>query len=200
MVRGLGALDFVLCLGYRGEIVKEYFLEYNEALANDFVLSNGGRDVELLGATSGLAHHLRGHRRTGDDRRAAQGRRVVHRQAVFLATAATVSPTPLDEMVATLERSGKTGLFVSVRPRLEDHVVPATATSSSRSRASRLETFGSTGYFVFRREIFDVIEAARSRREALRAADRAMRGSCLPYDGFWEPMDTIKDKQKLGAS
>ena len=34
--------DFVLCLGYKGECIKEYFLNYNEALSNDFVLSNGG--------------------------------------------------------------------------------------------------------------------------------------------------------------
>ena len=41
--------DFVLCLGYKGECIKDYFLSYNEALSNDFVLSNGGRDVELGG-------------------------------------------------------------------------------------------------------------------------------------------------------
>ena len=41
--------DFVLCLGYKAESVKEYFLSYSEALSNDFVLSNGGRDVQLLG-------------------------------------------------------------------------------------------------------------------------------------------------------
>ena len=35
---------------HRAEVVKDYFLAYNEALANDFVLSNGGRDVELLGS------------------------------------------------------------------------------------------------------------------------------------------------------
>ena len=42
--------DFIICLGYKGESIKEYFLNYNEALSNDFVLSNGGRDVELLGS------------------------------------------------------------------------------------------------------------------------------------------------------
>jgi NDP-sugar pyrophosphorylase family protein len=42
--------DFILCLGYRAETIKEYFLNYNEALSNDFILSNGGRDVELLGS------------------------------------------------------------------------------------------------------------------------------------------------------
>jgi glucose-1-phosphate cytidylyltransferase len=42
--------DFILCLGYKAEAVKEYFLNYNEALSNDFVLANGGREVHLLGA------------------------------------------------------------------------------------------------------------------------------------------------------
>ena len=43
-----GHKDFILCLGYKAEAIKEYFLNYNEALSNDFVLSGGGRDVELL--------------------------------------------------------------------------------------------------------------------------------------------------------
>src|SRR5712692_6783317 len=44
-----GHTRFVLCLGYRGEVIKDYFLNYNEALSNDFVLSDGGQRVELLG-------------------------------------------------------------------------------------------------------------------------------------------------------
>ncbi len=40
--------DFVICLGHKGDVIKEYFLNYNEALANDFVLSQGGAHVELL--------------------------------------------------------------------------------------------------------------------------------------------------------
>ena len=43
-----GHKDFVLCLGYRGDMVREYFLKYNEAMTNDFVLSEGGRKVELM--------------------------------------------------------------------------------------------------------------------------------------------------------
>src|SRR5262249_12287666 len=43
-----GHRDFVLCLGYRGDMIREYFLNYNEAMSNDFVLSKGGRSVELL--------------------------------------------------------------------------------------------------------------------------------------------------------
>ena len=43
-----GHRDFVLCLGYKGEMIKEYFTNYNEWLSNDFVFSNGGRRVKLL--------------------------------------------------------------------------------------------------------------------------------------------------------
>ena len=43
-----GFTDFVLCLGYKAEAIKHFFLTYNEAMANDFVLSNGGADVHLL--------------------------------------------------------------------------------------------------------------------------------------------------------
>jgi glucose-1-phosphate cytidylyltransferase len=43
-----GHKDFILCLGYRGDAIKEYFLEYDECASNDFVLSNGGRKLELV--------------------------------------------------------------------------------------------------------------------------------------------------------
>src|SRR5687768_5958971 len=43
-----GHRDFILCLGYRGDLIKNYFLHYEEALSNDFVLSEGGRKRELF--------------------------------------------------------------------------------------------------------------------------------------------------------
>src|SRR5690242_5723607 len=42
-----GHKDFILCLGYRGDMIREYFLNYNEALSNDFTLSDSGRRIEL---------------------------------------------------------------------------------------------------------------------------------------------------------
>ena len=43
-----GHNEFILCLGHRGDAIKKYFLEYDECLSNDFVLSQGGRDVRLF--------------------------------------------------------------------------------------------------------------------------------------------------------
>ena len=43
-----GHKDFILCLGYKADVIKRYFLDYEETLTNDFVLRKGGRDVQLL--------------------------------------------------------------------------------------------------------------------------------------------------------
>ena len=43
-----GHNEFILCLGYRGDLIKEYFLHYNECLSNDFVMRAGGRQIDLL--------------------------------------------------------------------------------------------------------------------------------------------------------
>ena len=43
-----GFNDFVLCLGYKAEVIKHFFLTYNEAMSNDFVLSEGGAKVHVL--------------------------------------------------------------------------------------------------------------------------------------------------------
>ena len=43
-----GHKDFILCLGYKGQLIKEFFLQYRDALCDDFVLSNGGRTIEVL--------------------------------------------------------------------------------------------------------------------------------------------------------
>jgi glucose-1-phosphate cytidylyltransferase len=200
-----GHTDFILCLGHRSEVVKDYFLAYNEALANDFVLSNGGRDVELLGSDisdwritfvdtgvqSSIGERLRRVRpHLGDD-------------AYFLATYGDgVTDAPLDEMIATLERSGKTGLFISVKPRLEYHLVRSDddGVVTAIEQLAQADVRINGGFFVFRREILDAIEPGDELVEQS-FARLIERGELLayPYDGFWEPMDTIKDKQRLDA-
>lgn len=44
-----GHKDFILCLGHGAKHIKQFFLDYEEAVANDFVLRQGGREKELLG-------------------------------------------------------------------------------------------------------------------------------------------------------
>ena len=203
MVRLVGAHGLLLCLGYRGETIKDYFLTYQEALSNDFVLSNGGRHVELLGrdienwkitfVDTGL-HSTIGQRLKlvepyiGDD-------------PTFLATYGDgLTDAPLDDMIGTLERDGKACISISVRPPLEYHVIKADEGGVVRSidPLGTADVWINGGFFVFRRSIFDVIEEGDELVDrAVRAPHRPRRAGHGRYEGFWEPMDTIKDKQKL---
>ena len=200
-----GHTDFVLCLGYRAEVIKEYFLNYREALANDFVLTNGGRDIELLGAD--ISDWRIAFVDTGAQsligERLRRVRSHLEDEDVFLATYGDgVTDVPLDDMIDILRRSGKTGVFTAVRPRLEYHIVRADGDGivTSVEPLTDADVRINGGYFVFRRELLDEI---RPDEELVDEPFGRLieRGELLayPYDGFWEPMDTIKDKQKLDA-
>ena len=197
--------DFILCLGYKAESIKQYFLDYNEALSNDFVLSNGGRDVRLLGtdisswritfvdtgAKSTIAERLLAiEPYLGDD-------------DYFLATYGDgLTDAPLPDMIDRLRTSGKTALFLSVRPMLSLHVVDADGDGVVRSieDMQRASVRINGGFFVFRREVLDYVfpgeELVAEPFQRLIAAGELI---AYPYEGFWEPMDTIKDKQHLDA-
>lgn len=200
-----GHKEFVICLGYKAESIKEYFLTYNEALSNDFVLSNGGRDLEVLGsdisdwritfvdtgAQSTIADRLRlVSQHLGDDE-------------YFLATYGDgVTDAPLPEMIERLQESGKTGLFLSARPMFTAHVVSTNGDGivTSVEDIQRADIWINAGFFVFRRDILDYIEPGEEL--VVEGFARLIeRGELITYryEGFWGPMDTIKDKQRLDA-
>jgi len=200
-----GHSDFVLCLGYRAESVKEYFLAYNEALGNDFVLSGGGREVELLNRDMDewRVTFLDTGVRTEIGQRLKAAEPYLEGDEVFLATYGdALTDAPLDEMIERHRRSGRTGLLMSVRPRLDYHVLHATDDGVVRSveRLAEADVRINGGFFVFGRAIFDVIHEGDDLVEQpfARLIER-QELLAYPYDGFWEPMDTIKDKQKLDS-
>jgi glucose-1-phosphate cytidylyltransferase len=195
--------DFILCLGYKGEIIKQYFLDYNEALSNDFVLTNGGRDVQLLGTD------ISNWRVTFVDTgaRATIGERLLtiadhlDDDPYFLATYGDgLTDAPLRDMIDQLRASGKTGLFLSVRPMLSLHVVETDGhgTVTAIEDMQQASVWINGGFFVFRRDLLDFVNSGEDLVEEpfQRLIDR---GELIAYryEGFWEPMDTIKDKQRL---
>ena len=85
-------------------------------------------------------------------------------------------------MIATLERSGKTGLFISVKPRLEYHLVQSDADGvvTAIEQLAQADVRINGGFFVFRRGHPGRDRARRgARRAALRALDRARRAARL---------------------
>ena len=174
-----GHTDFILCLGYRRDAIKEYFLNYNEALQNDFVLAEGGREVELLkrdiedwritfvdtGATSNIGERLRAVREH------------LEGEEYFLANYGdALTDAPLPDVIDRLEASGKVASLLCVKPTYTPTSSRATA-DGARSRRRRTMDDGSLwingGFFIFRHDIFDYMHDGRGAgRGAVPAADR----------------------------
>ena len=198
-----GHTDFVLCLGHMAEAIKEYFLNYQEALTNDFVISNGGSDVQLLerdisewtialadtGARSLLGERLR---RVKD---------LMGDEEFLLANYGDVlTDAPLNDMIDELKATGRVASFLAVAPNYTFHTIE-TGTDGAVTAMNDVADSGvrvNGGYFVFRREIFDYIregeELVTDVFPRLIADDQLQ---CFAHDGFWAPMDTLKEQQEL---
>jgi glucose-1-phosphate cytidylyltransferase len=197
--------EFIICLGYKGESIKEYFLNYNEALSNDFVLSNGGKDVELLASDISswrITFVDTGAQSTIAERLLAVAPHLSDDE-YFLATYGDgLTDAPLPTMIDRLRSSGKTGLAISVRPMFNAHVIDSDADGTIRSveEIRQADVWINGGFFVFRRDVLDYVNPGEELVEE--PFNRLIEQDELiayRYEGFWEPMDTIKDKQRLDA-
>ena len=198
-----GHRDFILCLGYKGDSIKKYFLEYDETVSNDFVMSDGGKKIDLLASDTqdwkitfvdtGLNANI------GMRLRAV--RPFVADEEMFLANYSDgVSDLPLPDMVEHVRRRDAVACFVGVAPTQSFHLVSADhegrVMNICHVRDVGMRVNG--GFFVMRQEMFDWIrpgeELVHEPFQRLAAAGRLL---VYPYDGFWACMDTFKDKQLL---
>jgi glucose-1-phosphate cytidylyltransferase len=198
-----GHRDFILCLGYRGDLIRQYFLDYDECLSNDFVLSNGGRDVDLYGrdiadwritfVDTGL------HANIGQRLKAVE--KYLDGEEVFMANYSDgLSDLPLPEYLAHFRAMDKVASFLSVRPGQSFHVVSAGLDGlvTDIRAVEESDFFINGGFFVFRKQIFDHLGAGE---ELVEAPFRRLidKGELIAYrhHGFWSAMDTFKDKQRF---
>jgi len=198
-----GHRDFILCLGYRGDAIKDYFLHYDEAVSNDFVLSEGGRRVELLG--SDIADWRITFADTGIDTTIGERlRRVRHLLAgeeMFLANYGdTLTDAPLDRLVDEFRTDTATAALLSVRPSYSFHVadVDAAGRVTSLRDVAAAELHVNGGSFLFRAGIFDALTAGDDLVDGPFAALASQAQLvAYPYDGFWISLDTLKDLELL---
>lgn len=198
-----GHKDFILCLGYMADAIKRYFLEYNECLSNDFVLSQGGKKLELLSSDihdwnitfvdTGLTSNI------GQRLQAVQ--KHLQGEEMFLANYTDgLSDVPLPSAIEAFQRSGKVACFVSVTPRASFHLVEAdpggAVTSIKHIGESGARMNG--GFMVLRQEIFSYMRDGEELvEEPFRRLIAEGKLMAYPYEGFWACMDTFKEKQRL---
>jgi glucose-1-phosphate cytidylyltransferase len=200
-----GHREFIICLGYKGEVVKEYFLSYNEALFNDFVLERNGSGTKLDLLSRDIGDWRITFVDTGFDATIAERLKTVAGHIgdddAFLATYGDgLTDARLPDMIRAFDEAGKTAMFLSVRPAFNGHLVKVDehGTVLSIEDMSRSEVRINGGFFVLRREILDLIEPGDELVEET-FARLIEHGEVVayPYEGFFGPMDTIKDRQRL---
>ena len=198
-----GQKDFILCLGYKSAAIKEYFLRYNEAISNDFVMSAGGKQLQLLGAD--IQDWTITFAETGLNSNIGQRLKSVERylqgEDVFLANYADgLTDFPLPSMIDHFLASGKIAAFLCVQPTQSFHVVSLGDGHrvTGIQHLSRSGLYLNGGYFIFRREIFNYIrEGEELVEQPFQRLIAEGQLSAYRHDGFWLPMDTFKDKQLL---
>jgi glucose-1-phosphate cytidylyltransferase len=198
-----GHKDFILCLGYKADVIKNYFINYDQYLTGDVTLSGGTKHMHLREsdihdwsitlADTGLKSNI------GQRLKAVE--KYVKDDDVFLANYADgLTDMPLPEMIDSFLKSGKIGCFICVKPSQTFHVVSLGDGNLVKNikyvRDTDITING--GYFIFRKEIFQYIEDDEELVcepfQRLIANNQLM---AYPYNKFWYCMDTFKEQQEL---
>jgi glucose-1-phosphate cytidylyltransferase len=199
-----GHKEFILCLGYGASHIKNFFLTYQEAASNDFVMC-GGR-IELMhsdisdwsitfvdtGLESAIGERLRRVRShlSGDE--------------YFLANYADVlTDAPLDHIVEKFHESGAAASMMIVPPESTFHCVEVSEAGEVKEiiPVSELSIWINGGYFVLSQEIFDLLPPGGDLVADV-CGTLAGQGRLFGYryHGFWKPADTFKERAELDAS
>jgi glucose-1-phosphate cytidylyltransferase len=198
-----GHTDFVLCTGYKANVIKDFFLNYRPQAYADCVVSGFGTKVEILGAPEldwRVALIDTGIWRNIGERLLAV-RDHVRGEEIFLANYSDgLSDVDLADMIARFRASGKLGCFLAVRPPLSFHFADIAGDGAVRGfrTSDRSDLWINGGFFLFRGAIFDFIEPGEEL--VLAPFARLIEAGQLmayKYEGFWRAMDTLKDRQVL---
>lgn len=201
-----GHNEFILCLGYRGDLVREYFLNYNEAMSNDFTLSEGGRRIELHNSDiedwkitfvdTGLHSNI--------GQRLMSVKQHLNDDDVFLANYSDgLSDVSLDAMIDNFRTKKAIASFVAVRTSQSFHSAKfgEDGIVTSLGELGDADFWINGGFFVLRNEIFDYIgEGEELVVEPFSRVIEKRKAVAFPHTGYWQAMDTFKDKISFDRS
>lgn len=199
-----GHKDFVLCLGYGAHHIKDYFLHYDETESNDFVLHQG--EVELLGSDIQDWNITFVH--TGLDspigERLRRVKALVQDEEMFHANYADVlTDAPLDTMVEQFANSDAVGQLMAVPPQSAFHCVDITDDGrlDSITTLQEMPLWENGGYLMFRPEVFEHLsENCDLIDDVCRPLAKQGRMRAYRHRGFWQPADTVKERNALEAA
>jgi glucose-1-phosphate cytidylyltransferase len=199
-----GIEDFIICLGYKGARIKEYFFHYNlhssdltvelrsgvtihESVAEDWrvTLVETGLNTQTGGRLARIKKYL------GDD------------QMFCMTYGDAVSDIDISATIAFHESHGKLATVTAVRPLARFGALHLEADLVDRFEEKPAEEASmiSGGFFVLSPKVLDLIEGDEMLWEKEPMEKLARRGEMMAYrhSGFWQPMDTLRDRLLLDS-
>jgi len=196
-----GHNEFILCLGWKAEAIKEYFLSYNECLTNDFVLDGSTTSVKLLASDmnnwkitfvdTGLMSNI------GQRLKAVESH--VSGESTFLANYTDgLSNILLPDLIDCHRKNNAIATFMTVRPTQTFHCVNVKPDGSVNGIAAVADSDlrVNAGFFVFDQSIFQAIhEGEELIPKPFNRLIEQNKLFSVHHDGFFASMDTFKEKQ-----
>lgn len=195
--------QFVVALGYKGEVVKDYFLNYHLRTSDLTIDLRTGRvessrsvvenlSVELINTgeksmTGGRLHRLESRLRP---------------HGTFMLTYGDgVSDVDVTALVAFHRKHGKLATVTAVRPaaRFGTMAFDGDRVASFKEKPQASEGWINGGFFVFEPGVFDYLQGDSTVLEQGPLENLAKNGQLMAYKhhGFWQPMDTVRDRDVL---
>ncbi len=200
-----GFSHFVLALGYRGEMIKDYFVNY-DLRNSDFTLDLGSKRIERLNVSHGESNWRITFIDTGQE--TMTGGRLKrlepylrHEPRFMMTYGDGVTDLDVRDVLAFHQQRECAAVVTGVRPiaRFGELTVSGDRVVRFAEKPGNAESWINGGYFVMTPKVFDYIDGDHTvlEREPMERLARDGQLAVYKYDGFWQCMDTPRDLQLL---
>lgn len=196
-----GHTDFILCLGHGAEYIKQYFVNYDETVSNDFVLDRGSLELLRSDIDDWRITFVDTGLKASVGERLCAVRDYLDEDEWFLANYTDgVTDASLPRMIEFAKVTGAACTFVGVYPNYTSHVIRSTSEGivTDVTHVTEVGLRINGGFFVMNQRVFDYMRPGEDLmyEPAQRlAADGQL--ATYRHDGFWACMDTFKEKRML---
>lgn len=196
-----GHKEFILCLGWKAEYVKEYFLTYNECISNNFTLQGNQVSLHSQDIHDWSITFVDTGQSAVVGERLQKVRPYLQGDARFLANYADgLSNVPLPEIIDQHEQMSAIATCLCVKPTQTFHLMDLGEDGLARriTPVSGIDQWMNGGFFVLDQEIFDYMQPGEDLAcQPFQRLIERRKLACYRYEGFWGCMDTFKEKQAL---
>ena len=200
-----GHSDFVVCLGYKGEVIKEWLLNLDR-FDGSFRIDLSSGALEPLGDSQRepwtvMALETGDATQTGG--RLKRALEAVGDEEVFVTYGDGVANVDLDALLAFHRSHGRLATVTAVRPPARFGRIELSGNRVTRfgEKLQSEEGWINGGFFVVNRQIADCIPDDDSPFESTALTHLAESGELMAFQhfGFWQPMDTLRERHELEA-